>query len=90
MIAATNRPPRKVAGFTCGWRPMTTAPRDGAVVLLFLPDAYVYAEEGDAPVHMTVGWYGAESEQWMDVHCMNVRPSHWMPLPGEPKECECP
>lgn len=68
------------------WQPISTAPRDGTPVLIYMPDAvepcislamWSHCPEdplGDA-------WY----EYWGDSNGpIDAEPSHWMPLPKPP------
>lgn len=79
-----------------GWRPIETAPKDGADVLLYVPgdslfptaghyDTREYFErEYDDPEYMEEGWrwsYGYPS----DLHEEVLQPTHWMPLPPAPR-----
>ncbi len=59
------------------WRPIDTAPRDGAMVLL--------GWAGDVPPEAGawnegLGW--ADADGWYDL----ANPTHWMPLPAPPTE----
>jgi hypothetical protein len=67
------------------WQPIETAPKDGTVVLLFVPGDDDCRED----CWITASWDGLMGGVWMD----NARgewwgfgPSHWMPLPPPPKE----
>ena len=72
---------------THGWRDISSAPKDGTPVLLFLPPTPNF----DAS--MTTGVWHKLYEDWQlcetggyaedaDVH---PRPTHWQPLPEPPK-----
>lgn len=58
------------------WQPIETAPRDGTRVLICWQDTGVVES---AEYRKGAGWTGAA--------CFWIRdPSHWMPLPGAPRE----
>lgn len=57
-----------------GWLPIETAPKDGARILLFLPN-----QLGDSV------WTGLWAEGWHVSYGKAERePTHWMPLPSPP------
>lgn len=67
-----------------GWQPIETAPRDGAPVLLWLPDA----DRGQPSVECAQWWgdcwwtnggpnAGQDMDEW-------AKATHWMPLPNPP------
>lgn len=55
------------------WQSIDTAPKDGSKILAFLPDGN----------ELIVSWCG---EQWQPTYfsCIEVQPTHWMPLPAKP------
>ncbi len=55
------------------WRPIETAPKDNTDLLLGFSN-------GD---DVTVGSFCREA--WMDQHGWGLEPTHWMPLPEQPK-----
>lgn len=57
-----------------GWRPIETAPKDGATIIGYCP-TNVNAIE-------FMRWLG---EEWLDPATHRCRPTHWMPLPEPPK-----
>lgn len=68
------------------WQPIETAPKDGTVVLLFVPESTdtdgvrvgffsYWAAYGD--------WYGDESASH-SLSNLYGKPTHWMPLPAPP------
>ena len=68
------------------WRPIETAPRDGAEILLLTPEGVI---EG--------AWSSPMDEWevvWLDLHgcgcCSSgtAQPTHWMPLPDPPEPTE--
>lgn len=75
------------------WQPIGTAPRDETLVLLYFPVA-PWSIEGN----IGVGFYSTnaddvpENERWFRLECdgnpFDTQPTHWMPLPAEPKEQE--
>lgn len=71
------------------WQPIETAPRDGAMVLLFVPDGETddYDEVlGDyRPQAIFVGYWVSE-HHWRLAHysAFSFDPTHWMPLPRPP------
>ena len=80
------------------WQPIETAPKDGAAVLLYLPDAYTMCGltdgiiighwsaadlPADAPEHSDDAWFHVS--QTGGFYC-DIEPTHWMPLPEPPEE----
>jgi hypothetical protein len=57
-----------------GWRPISTAPRDGTDVLIYDPT--------DTKNPVAVDWYShdADTPGWLG------NPTHWQPLPPPPRE----
>lgn len=76
-----------------GWRPISTAPKNGWPILLFYPNMYLpgasdfaYKKTWGMSVGSWVtnddypstdGWYSLDGDT-------NGEPSHWMPLPPAP------
>lgn len=59
------------------WQPIETAPKDGEMVLLFVPLKH------NGKFHM--GAYRFDNGHWWtDSHTFVSNPSHWMPLPKPP------
>ena len=70
-----------------GWRPISTAPRDGTRVLLWC--VHANAAYSDDPV--AEGWAAAVLGAWIDHngggwtwHGLCGRMTHWQPLPAPP------
>ena len=65
------------------WMPIETAPRDGTDLLVYLPEDYnkinicSYERNG----RNGFDWCSARCVDGLEVGC----PTHWMPLPDEPK-----
>ena len=62
------------------WQPISTAPKDGTVVIGYdrsniHADARNYVE--------FVLWRG---DRWIDPETWTIKPTHWMPLPAPPQE----
>jgi hypothetical protein len=70
------------------WQPIETAPKDGTLILVFVP-----------PSDYSIGWYNTEKYNknprpfWgrhnanhSKTVCRSRPPTHWMPLPEPPKE----
>lgn len=53
------------------WRPIETAPKDGTVIDLWVP------EFG----RLTNEWFDPEDDSWT----FPGQPTHWMPIPEPPK-----
>jgi hypothetical protein len=66
------------------WQTMDTAPKDGTMVLLFVPDFH----------KVVTAWFCKATGLWPADEPVNEGgeacnvglPTHWMPLPGPPKE----
>jgi hypothetical protein len=65
------------------WLPIETAPKDGRWLLLWC---------GAGLVPMVGNWftYAASTEGFWQSHTIQVRPSHWMPLPAQPPPAKNP
>jgi hypothetical protein len=61
------------------WQPITTAPRDGQLVLAFSRLGYHAIVSWRAVVALPDGVWEAEDGSWIDD------PTHWMPLPEPPQ-----
>jgi len=60
-----------------GWRPISSAPKDGSAVLLFFPKRY----SGSGGI----SWGCHVSGDWLDSRAIRDNDaSHWMPLPEPP------
>jgi hypothetical protein len=70
-------PPRETVN---SWQPMTSAPRDGTLVLL---GARLHEEE---PA-IVAGWFEPSPADlcWYDIYSGQFYPTHWMPLPEPPE-----
>jgi len=67
-----------------GWRPIETAPKDGAWVWLY------EAVEHEADRQYVGHWfhdYIGDEDRWQDAaDCREfAKPTHWMPLPDPPE-----
>jgi hypothetical protein len=71
----------------CGWLDIRTAPKDGTVVLGYLPGRDgVYASRQDVVPIRWSGWGGGVWEAWGGGHLGGQdEPTHWQPLPSPPK-----
>jgi hypothetical protein len=85
------------------WQEISTAPKDGTAILLYLSEQpnryYTVSELCDNYAigfwsHQTwksievadCGSMGGEYTGWMpDYVCLDLKPTHWMHLPKEPK-----
>lgn len=68
------------------WRPIETAPKDGAAVLLYYGDDYYVMEGKCFPVKSSFQGR-ASSYKWVSAVDMgDLEPTHWMPLPNPPEE----
>lgn len=65
------------------WQDIETAPKDGTLILLYLPD------EREGTRHTVGGWVG-DTAQWYGVSpsatgaIWRTQPTHWMKLPPAP------
>ncbi len=92
---------RKQRGPMTAWQPIETAPKDGTLVLLFVPDGHTNGERGPG---VTVGSYdprtqkevdfAPHSPQWVcydtDQEPSSCYPTHWMRLPSPPEPNDAP
>jgi hypothetical protein len=63
-----------------GWQPITTAPKDGTVILTF------QANSMSGPKVKVISWReDTVPKGWGDT---GVGPTHWMPLPMPPNSTE--
>ena len=64
------------------WQPIETAPRDGQLVVLFVPHAEPSVSVGSCDPDES------DAKQWMfiefDLMASYYTPTHWMPLPTPP------
>ena len=58
------------------WQPIETAPKDGAIVLVFIGGI------------MGTGFWDDEVDDWELCGYLigSAKPTHWMPLPDPPEE----
>ena len=78
----------------CEWQPISTAPKDGSEVVLFIP--------GDHNRHVVIGswddaqysrrprpyWTSDGARIWGVRWSRDNQPTHWMPLPQPPQAVE--
>lgn len=71
-----------------GWQPISTAPKDGTKVLIFIPGRpagyRVNASSFTVSVHLRNGEEIYRSADWSGAFEERGEPTHWMPLPEEP------
>jgi hypothetical protein len=63
------------------WQRIETAPRDGTYVLVCT--VYDNPEDADYEVAQWVERHGLTARWWNNE--FDLKPTHWMPLPGPPK-----
>lgn len=63
---------------TMRWSLISTAPRDGTSILVWRP-----REDDDNPAGVGIDHWSQRYEDWYRSR-PGQRPTHWMPLPGEP------
>ena len=74
------------------WQPIETAPRDGAVVLLWGgPMCNECGDDITPPTRATTARWSKHENLWHateggDVDFFFMAPTHWMPLPAPPTE----
>ena len=68
------------AGERAQWQPIETAPKDGTKVLLYKPDDEFWCSS-----IATARWWAKESEWLCTGSAYFPAPTHWQPLPPEPK-----
>lgn len=61
------------------WKPISTAPKDGSDVLLYLPST-----------RQRVGFFSSKGEWQTSASFNKVTPSHWMALPKPPDVPKAP
>jgi hypothetical protein len=64
------------------WRPIATAPRDGTVVLVYMPDAL-------EPKVALAQWVEDEwTDAWREDGCrpIDAEPTRWLPVPSLPRQ----
>ena len=64
------------------WHPIATAPKDGTTLIGYVPNSALSEI-------VFIRWDTVGNEDWMHdfgngAACMDVWPTHWMPLPGPP------
>lgn len=60
-----------------GWRPISSAPRDGSVFMTFTPD-------DDQSYQFDTAYWCDDEECFVKLCCGFDRATHWMPLPEPP------
>lgn len=60
-----------------GWQAISSAPKDGATVLVWRPQ-----ESPDYPAHVGIDFW-KDNSWWRSRRYQ--QPTHWMPLPAQPK-----
>lgn len=71
------------------WQPIETAPRDGTVVLLFMPDARDPGIDVGFWSEWTIEKIGEEGAEWADPWshlAIDTEPTHWLPIPKPPPQ----
>jgi hypothetical protein len=73
-----------------GWHPISTAPKDGSLVLLFgrhaRPLYQGLARRGPGDPWWDIGLYTLEGNWWTQHgYPTYSAPTHWMPLPEPPR-----
>lgn len=66
------------------WKPIDTAPKDGTTILVYTGPCCYVAKQNVIPVHWS-GWGGGVWENSTSGGKLSADPTHWMPLPPEPK-----
>jgi hypothetical protein len=71
------------------WQPIETAPKDGTLVLVFVPAEY---PEADDPAMVTAvyfgqkwGWETTIKNDNGDPYPVEGKPTYWQPLPDPPR-----
>lgn len=59
------------------WQPISTAPKDGTIILLYIPRAFTYPTKP--------GYWWKQHGYWRAYGPDAIRPTHWMPLPEPPQ-----
>jgi hypothetical protein len=81
---------------TATWKPIATAPKDGTLILIFIPDRKICPVQFGFFVDSVCIEHGkvkSEDKHWMtqewpffsSIKDPHPEPSHWMPLPSPPK-----
>jgi hypothetical protein len=79
------------------WRPIETAPKDGAQFLGYIPELGYKNDRGKLQgCNVHVCWYGhsySENKDRFHIYAIGafaeeIIPTHWMPLPPHPKDDE--
>ena len=67
---------------TTGWRDISTAPKDGTRILVFVPPY------GPFTAHNRFHDFGENQDRWHVAGLLNkdAAPTHWQPLPPPPGE----
>jgi hypothetical protein len=74
VLSLANRPSPAPAAVEA-WQPISTAPKDGTEVLVYVPRRL-------GPLF--AGASNTTGIQWWSRNLGDVQPSHWMPLPAPP------
>jgi hypothetical protein len=70
-----------------GWMPIESAPKDGSAILIWQPREARRFFEGFDDQRYAIGYWRTDGrESWGNRNCVEVNPSHWIPLPAPPKE----
>lgn len=73
------------------WQPIKTAPRDGTIILVYLPWPHKsyrvrQASYGGQNSNKPNQWYIYFNRS--DARYIDIEPTHWMPFPNPPTEGE--
>jgi len=61
------------------WETIETAPKDGTYVLVY------HHRWNSVTKDMEIAHWRSDQGGWMTNESFNMQPSHWMPLPDQPK-----
>lgn len=82
---------RAAAIESMGWQPISTAPKDGTVVLVYRPDAYGWGGKVDLAYWDDDRYAKKPRPYWHSARLIidiqesrRMAPTHWMPLPDPP------
>ena len=76
-----------------GWRPISTAPKDGTAILLHGRDVHQRRRPGPFIASWSGDWPGDENRYWRCVTpglISEIAPTHWLPVPPPPAATEPP
>lgn len=69
-----------------GWRPIETAPKDGADIIVFISSAPISNRFGCAQwCAKSHAWLGGRLKETGEDLEISFPPTHWMPMPESPK-----